>query len=125
MSDTKNCIRTRPESFFESFEKQGDHRRELETYHLRSNVHRSFSGLAAGFVVTLAFLAAAVYLVMNGYEVAGVILGTVDLVALVTVFVIGNQMVKTERIEKTRLMQRDSKEEADVRAALDGDEQTK
>jgi uncharacterized membrane protein len=46
-------------------------------------------GVIVGFVVALAFLAASAWLILNGHEISGAVLGTVDLVALVTVFVLG------------------------------------
>lgn len=46
-------------------------------------------GPALGFFVTMAFLAATVYLITHGHAVAGTVLGTLDLVALVSVFVFG------------------------------------
>jgi uncharacterized membrane protein len=50
----------------------------------RSNVGQLF-----GFIIALAFLLVSAWLINGGHEVAGVILGSVDLVALVTVFVYG------------------------------------
>ena len=54
---------------------------------------------ALGFVVAVLFLGAATYLIATGNAVAGTILGTVDLVALVSVFVLGRreQSAKAQR----------------------------
>ena len=51
----------------------------------------SFMGLIAGFLIAVLFLLASWDLVKSGHEVAGTILGTIDLVALVTVFVTGRK----------------------------------
>ncbi len=51
----------------------------------------SLLGLIAGFLIAILFLLASWDLVRNGHEVAGTILGTIDLVALVTVFVSGRK----------------------------------
>jgi uncharacterized membrane protein len=64
-------------------EKQQDHRMSLEHAVITSGIERSKQGLIAGFVVTIAFLLASVLLIMTGHEVAGSVVGTVDLVALV------------------------------------------
>ncbi len=50
---------------------------------------RDSYGLVAGFAVAVLFLLVAAWLINGGREVAGVILGTVDLVALTAVFVLG------------------------------------
>jgi len=48
-------------------------------------------GLIAGLLIAISFLLASWDLVKNGHEVAGTVLGTIDLVALVTVFVKGSK----------------------------------
>ena len=48
-------------------------------------------GLAAGFVVAVLFRMVAAWLINGGHEVAGVILGSVDLVALTAVLVLGRR----------------------------------
>lgn len=53
-------------------------------------------GQFTGVIVALSFLGCATYLVAIGQPVAGTVLGTVDIVALVTVF------VATERIAATK-----------------------
>ena len=57
----------------------------------RQQYFLQWAGLVFGFLVTLAFLAVATYLIQNGHDVAGTILGSVDLVALVAVFVAGRR----------------------------------
>jgi len=49
----------------------------------------SLLGVTAGFLIAIFFLLASWDLIKNGHEVAGTILGTIDLVALVAVFVTG------------------------------------
>ena len=50
-------------------------------------------GLFLGFLISMAFLYAAYDLTEKGHDVAGIILGTVDLVALVSIFVLGKKFV--------------------------------
>ncbi len=64
------------------------YRRQREKFWL------NVTGLGLGFVITLAFLSACVYLVMNDKVVSGTILGTVDIVALASVFVYANNVRK-------------------------------
>lgn len=51
----------------------------------------SLLGIIAGFLIAIFFLVVSWDLVKNGKEIAGTILGTIDLVALVTVFVTGKK----------------------------------
>lgn len=66
---------------------------ELERDHwqVRQQVFLQWTGLFLGFLTTLAFLGVSAWLIDGGASVAGTILGTIDLVALVTVFVIGRR----------------------------------
>jgi uncharacterized membrane protein len=49
----------------------------------------TYTGQILGLIIALSFLAASTYLVSTGHDVAGSVLGTVDIVALVTIFVAG------------------------------------
>jgi len=49
----------------------------------------AFVGQMLGVVVALAFLGASTYLIATGHDLAGGVLGTIDIVALVTIFVAG------------------------------------
>lgn len=93
-----------PRIIFTSFEAQGIHRRTLEDFVVRANARRAAQGLWAGFVVTILFLFVSAYLILNGHDVAGTILGVVDLVALAGVFVYGSQLQRKERERKAEIM---------------------
>lgn len=81
-------------------ESQQRHRQDLERTVVRGGSKRSWMGLFAGLIVTLAFLFVSAGLIRDGHEVAGSVLGTVDLVALVTVFVLGVTNQRQERQAK-------------------------
>ena len=66
-------------------ESQIDHQQVMD----RHRSWRSSAGLAAGFVVAVLFLGVAAWLINDGHEVAGTVLGSFDLVGLVAVFVLG------------------------------------
>ncbi len=68
-------------------EKNGDHRRFMDTWSLFLRQGRSYLGLGAGLAVVITFLDVSYKLVMSGHDVAGTFLGTVDIVALAAVFV--------------------------------------
>ncbi|WP_369256946.1 hypothetical protein [Geodermatophilus amargosae] len=59
----------------------------------KQEVYLQWAGLIAGLIVTLCFLGVSAWLINGGNEVAGTILGTVDLAALVAVFVYGRKGV--------------------------------
>lgn len=50
---------------------------------------QTYLGLATGLLISFAFLGTSAWLIVTGHEVSGTVLGTVDLVALATVFVTG------------------------------------
>ncbi len=89
---------------FTNFEEQGRHRRKMESYPLVSGNYRSFAGLGCGLLVTLCFLFVSYLLIKGGHGWEGTVLGTVDLVGLVAVFVYGSNVLRDERIRKARIM---------------------
>ncbi|MCQ3811919.1 MAG: DUF2335 domain-containing protein [Acidimicrobiia bacterium] len=72
-------------------ESQISHQQQVELESLEFGSRRSFAGLRAGFLIAVLFLCAAVWLVLADHDTAGIILGSVDLVGLVTVFVLGRR----------------------------------
>lgn len=62
-----------------------EHRRRLE----RAESQRQRLGQVFALIVALSFLVAGFALVSEGHDVAGTVLGTADLVALVTAFLLG------------------------------------
>lgn len=63
------------------------HRHRMDAQQSR----RASMGLAAGFVVSVLFLVVSAWLINNGHDVAGAVLGSFDLVALTAVFVLGRR----------------------------------
>jgi len=85
-------------------ERQAEHRMTLERQVIEADIKRANSGLVAGFIVALAGLSAAVFLVHGGNAAAGTILGGLDLVSLVAVFVYGTVSRRNERQQRARMM---------------------
>ncbi|MFN7543319.1 MAG: DUF2335 domain-containing protein [Acidobacteriota bacterium] len=74
-------------------EKQGDHRRRLESEHLaigRLVIEKSFAEARAGqvcaVIVCFLFLAAGIYLAIDGREIAASVIGGAGMAAIVTAF---------------------------------------
>lgn len=89
---------------FTEFERQGRHRRELERYTIVWGNYRSFAGLVCGLIVTLSFLIVSYLLIKGGHGWEGTVLGSIDLVGLVAVFVYGSTVLRDERVRKSKLM---------------------
>lgn len=70
-----------------AFEDERSHRHLMDVQQSR----RASMGLAAGFVVAVLFLVVSAWLIYNDHDIAGAVLGTVDLVALTAVFVLGRR----------------------------------
>ena len=85
-------------------ETQGMHRMTLESRVVSADIVRANLGLAAGFIVAMAFLGVSYFLIDGGHEWAGGALGTVDLVGLVGAFVYGTVSRRNERQERFKAM---------------------
>lgn len=88
------------ERLLDMAEKQARHRQHLERLVVEGAHRRANQGLWVGFAVAVLFLAASVWLILTDHGVYGAVLGTVDLVALVTVFVVGRSEQRREREAK-------------------------
>ena len=76
-----------PDRIFALTESSLAHRQAMD----RGRSWRSTVGLVAGVIIALTFLGVAAWLINSGHGVFGTILGSVDLVALVSVFVLGHR----------------------------------
>jgi uncharacterized membrane protein len=81
-------------------ESQAAHRQRLETIVIQGSHKRANLGLVLGFVICLAFLGSALSLVLLGHTWPGTIIGTVDIVGLVSAFIYGSHLRKEERQDK-------------------------
>ena len=78
-------------------ERQANHRQELESKVIRSDISNSRIGLWFGLTIGLAGIFCGTFLVYAGYSVPGTFLGGATIVSLVGVFVYGSQGRKAER----------------------------
>lgn len=84
-----NVVTGGGERVFIEFEKQANHRRDIEKRVIRCDNSLSVSGQILAFILALLFGGAGVFLVIKGYEIPGTILSSFDLVGLVSVFILG------------------------------------
>ncbi|HET7699396.1 MAG TPA: DUF2335 domain-containing protein [Candidatus Limnocylindria bacterium] len=89
---------------FDIFERQADHRMSLEQKVVGSDIQRSWAGLAAGTVITLAIVWLAAQLVENGNTLAAAALAALDISSLAGVFVYGTRERRLERERKAEVM---------------------
>lgn len=72
-------------------EEEGRHRRGLVDRAVDANIASDKRGQYLGFVIAMTFGVMAFWLILQGRTVGGSVLGTVDLGALVALFVIGRR----------------------------------
>lgn len=68
---------------------QGKHRQEMERHVVRCQTNQSSTGQWLGFTIAMFGIIASVYLIATGHDVAGSVLGGIDLISLVSIFVLG------------------------------------
>lgn len=90
------------ERLLTKFEQQGAHRMSLETHVIHSDATRANWGLAAAFVFGLALLGASVYLIVNGYEMAGIVAIVTEFLTYGGLFLYGSETRRRERKEQRR-----------------------
>lgn len=77
-------------------EKQSEHRMECEKKVISTELNQSGRGQNYALIVVLAVLCASFWLINTGHDTAGTVLGSIDLVALATVFIVGKYMQKSD-----------------------------
>ena len=83
-------------------EKQSAHRQDLERRVVVSDIHKSYWGLVAAFVLALASTVCGSLVADHGQPWAGGAIATATVVALVTVFLKETRARREERVEKAK-----------------------
>jgi uncharacterized membrane protein len=81
-------------------EDQALHRRSLERTVIEGGSRRANMGLWLGFILSIVVLGLSAALIFTDHGIAGTVIGSIDLVSLATVFVIGRVDQRRERAEK-------------------------
>lgn len=87
-------------------EAQSAHRIELESTVIHGDDRRANWGLVTGFTIGVVIIVLSFFLILYGHDVSGTVLGSIDLVSLVGVFVYG----RSKRVQE--LQRRDQKNKA-------------
>lgn len=90
------------ERILTSAERQLHHRIAIESTVITAQTGQSGRGQILGFIVALVCLFLSFIAIMQGHEIAGTIIGSIDLVSLVAVFVLGTQSQRRSLQEKAR-----------------------
>lgn len=85
-------------------ESQIKHRIQLENKVVGGDSVRSYLGIASALIISLAIIAASIYLISKGYSWEGVSLIGIDLVGLAFVFIYGTRERRAERERKAETM---------------------
>jgi uncharacterized membrane protein len=92
------------ERIFAMAERQAAHRQDLEATSVKSGKNRSYAGIVAGFLVSVACVIGGLIVVNNGHDWAGVSIATVSVASLAGVFVYGTISSRKERENKAEMM---------------------
>lgn len=84
-----------PERIFQAFEKQIEHRHQMERLTVQSDINRAYLGLWLGFAIECIIVTAFVAIILLRRDAISTVVGgvgiTLDLVALAATFVYGSQ----------------------------------
>lgn len=100
LKEIDEVIENGAERVFKKFEQQSDHRREIETKVITSQISQSSRGQVFGFTIGLVGLGLAFTAALLGHETFATILAAIDIVGLVSVFVIGKREQEKDLKEK-------------------------
>ncbi|SMC53312.1 DUF2335 domain-containing protein [Pedobacter nyackensis] len=81
-------------------EKQSDHRIAMESKVITSQQNQSGRGQHYAFIIAILVLLASFICIFTGHGIEGTIIGTLDLVSLVTIFIVGKQYQKSNLDKK-------------------------
>jgi uncharacterized membrane protein len=81
-------------------ERQSEHRQSLERQVVSANIRHAEIGLWLGATVAVLLAAAAVIVTLAGYPETGAVIGAVDIVGVVTVFVLRQRAQERELQDK-------------------------
>lgn len=92
-------------------EEQASHRRRLEQVVVEGGHKRANVGLWLGFAISLFALGLSAWVITQGYEVAGTIIGSLDVCSLAAVFVVGRVDQRRERVAKEKMRLQEEREQ--------------
>ena len=79
------------------FEKQSNHRMELEKIVVKGGGNRAYMGVISAFIICMTAILSGGYLIFQGHDLGGGILGGTGLASLVSSFIYGTKARQAER----------------------------
>jgi uncharacterized membrane protein len=96
----ENVLQGSAERLVAMAERQAKHRQYLERKIVEDGSQRANIGMWLGFIIAVVVLGVSAALIWTGYGWQGTVLGSVDVVGLAAVFVVGRAEQRREREEK-------------------------
>lgn len=90
------------ERLMNRYEKQSDHRMELETKVIESGIKNSARGQVFAFILASLTICVGAFLIYRNKDILGIAAILGSLATLVGVFIYGNKSKKDERIQKSK-----------------------
>lgn len=87
---------------FDAFEKQSNHRIKMEDTVITSQQRQSDRGQHYALIIALSFLGVAAVCILKGHDIAGSVLGSFDVLAIVTVFITGQYKKEANLRQKSQ-----------------------
>ncbi|NLF08136.1 MAG: DUF2335 domain-containing protein [Pirellulaceae bacterium] len=85
-------------------ERQTDHRIQLESKVVQSDIHKSWAGLICGFALSIFLVFGGITCILQGHDWAGAAIITTSLAGLAGTFIYGTATRRAERTEKTKIL---------------------
>ena len=88
------------ERIMRKFEKQTDHRMELENFAIKNQIKQSGRGQNFGFLIVLLCIGCTVFFAMEGFVSLAIAFGTTTILGLASIFVLGKLLQSKDKDEK-------------------------
>lgn len=100
LKEYNKCAPNGADRILRMTENQSEHRMRMEFKAIEGDLKQSNLGQIFAFIIAMSFLGVSGFLIYIGHEISGSILGTVDLVALVTAFLVGRHQQNRDLSDK-------------------------
>lgn len=109
LADYETLIEGAADRILTAFEHQSEHRMTQEDRVIGSDIRLAYAGVTCAFIIAMSLLGLAGWLVWQGHNVEGTILGTFDVTAIVGTFIYGTRSRRREREMKTAVMAQEAR----------------
>ena len=89
---------------FAMAEKNGEHRRSLETFVVHAEHKRSMWGLVCGLLIVLSLLLCGTVVTLDGHPEVGIAIVGMDILGVTGSFIYGTESRRRERLRRAEIM---------------------